>query len=137
MYVKNITYNDYNGEERCERAYFNLSQAELTEYAYSVEGGLYNYVNRLIVTKNVPELMKMFKDIIVKSYGEKSADGRRFVKSPELTKAFMETEAYSNFFMELVTKPESVNEFLNGIMPVKMTQEEIDAAKKEISTPKY
>ena len=137
MYVKDIKYTDYNGEERCERAFFNLSQAELTEYAYSVDGGLYNYVNRLITTKNVPKLMEMFKDIIAKSYGEKSPDGRRFIKSPELSKSFMETEAYSNLFMELATNPETVSEFLNGIMPVKMTTEEIENAKKEISTPKY
>jgi hypothetical protein len=137
MYVKDITFTDYDGVERTERAYFNLSQAEIAEYAYSVEGGLYNYVNRLITRKDIPKLMEMFKEIIIKSYGEKSADGRRFIKSPELVKEFMETEAYSNLFMELATQPNAVTEFLNGIMPVKLSKEEIDKATKDISTPQY
>lgn len=137
MYIKDITYTDFEGVERTERAHFNLSEAEITEYAYSVDGGLYNYVNRLITMRNIPKLMEMFKDIIVKSYGEKSPDGRRFIKSPEITKAFMETNAYSNLFMELATKPDSVKEFLNGVMPVKMSQEEIDKATEQISTPQY
>jgi hypothetical protein len=137
MYVKDIKYTDFDGVERNERAYFNLSEAEVTEYAYSVDGGLYNYVNRLVTTRNIPKLMEMFKEIIAKSYGEKSPDGRRFIKSPELSKAFMETNAYSQLFMELATKPEAVTEFLNGVMPVKMTQEQLDKATEEISTPKF
>ena len=135
MYEKDIKYTDYDGVERVEKARFNLSQAELTQYAYSVEGGLYNYINRLITRRDTPKLMEMFNEIIAKSYGVKSADGRRFEKSPELTKEFMETEAYSVFFMELATNPEAINEFLNGIMPVKLTKEEIEKATKDLSIP--
>lgn len=137
MFVKDITFTDYNGVERTERAYFNLSQAEIAQYAYSVEGGLYNYVNRLVVRKDIPKLMEMFNEIIKKSYGVKSPDGRKFIKSEELTKDFMETEAYSVLFMELATKPEAVTEFLNGVMPVKLSKEEIDKAAENISKPNY
>ncbi len=137
MFVKDITFTDYDGVERTERAYFNLSQAEIAQYAYSVEGGLYNYVNRLVVRKDIPKLMEMFNEIIKKSYGVKSPDGRKFIKSEELTKDFMETEAYSVLFMELATKPEAVTEFLNGVMPVKLSKEEIDKAAENISKPNY
>lgn len=137
MFVKDITFTDYDGIERTERAYFNLSQAEIAQYAYSVEGGLYNYVNRLVVRKDIPKLMEMFNEIIKKSYGVKSPDGRKFIKSEELTKDFMETEAYSVLFMELATKPEAVTEFLNGVMPVKLSKEEIDKAAENISKPNY
>lgn len=137
MFVKDITFTDYDGVERTERAYFNLSQAEIAQYAYSVEGGLYNYVNRLVVRKDIPKLMEMFNEIIKKSYGVKSPDGRKFIKSEELIKDFMETEAYSVLFMELATKPEAVTEFLNGVMPVKLSKEEIDKAAENISKPNY
>lgn len=137
MFVKDITFTDYDGVERTERAYFNLSQAEIAQHAYSVEGGLYNYVNRLVVRKDIPKLMEMFNEIIKKSYGVKSPDGRKFIKSEELTKDFMETEAYSVLYMELATKPEAVTEFLNGVMPVKLSKEEIDKAAENISKPNY
>ena len=62
-------------------------------------------------------LIDLFKDLILRSYGEKSADGRRFIKSKELSTAFSQTEAYSELFMELVTDAEKAAEFVNGITP--------------------
>lgn len=120
MLKKKITYTDYNGEERTEEFYFNLSKAELTEMELSADGGLETKINRIINSRDTKELISIFKDIILSSYGEKSDDGRRFIKSEEKKKAFAETEAYSNLFMELAFDADKASEFINGIIPTDM-----------------
>lgn len=117
MLKKTIKYTDYDGNEREEEFRFNLSEAELAEMELSVSGGLTQLVQNVIATKDVPKIMEMFKGLILKSYGEKSADGRRFIKSEELSTAFSQTEAYTVLFMELGTNAEKAAEFVNGIVP--------------------
>lgn len=117
MLKKPITYTDYNGNERTENFYFNLSQAELMEMELSISGGLSELINRVVSTQDTPTLIKIFKELILKSYGEKSPDGKRFVKNKELTDAFCQTEAYSNLFIELATDSDAAATFVNGIIP--------------------
>ena len=123
MLKKTITYTDYEGEERTEDFYFNLSKSELMEMQMGVTGGFSNYVRRIVSEKDVPELMKMFKDIILKAYGEKSADGRRFIKSEELSKEFEQTGAYDELFMKLVYNEDEASAFINGIIPSSIADE--------------
>lgn len=117
MLKKPITYVDYNGTERTEDFFFNLSQAEVVEMELSVKGGLTQRIEKIVGTQDEPELISMFKDLILKSYGEKSPDGRRFIKTDELRNAFSQTEAYSVLFMELATSAEQATIFVNGIIP--------------------
>lgn len=117
MIKKTITYTDYNGVERTEDFYFNLSKAELLEMELSIDGGFVEMVNKIVAAKDVPTLVKLFKDIIFKSYGEKSADGKKFIKSEKLSTEFSQTEAYSELYMELVMNDEKAAEFMNGIVP--------------------
>lgn len=117
MLKKTIPYTDYNGTERTETFYFNLSKAELMEMEMGTKGGFAEMLNGIIEAKDAPSIMKVFKDVILKAYGEKSADGKRFMKSEEISKAFEQTEAYSNLFMELVTDADKAAEFINGIIP--------------------
>lgn len=117
MYKKSITYTDYDGVERTEDFYFNLSKAEVAEMNLSTKGGLDVYIKRIIAAKDVPEVAALFKDIIVKSYGVKSDDGKRFIKTKELTDEFLQTEAYSDLYWELCTNDEAASEFVNGILP--------------------
>lgn len=117
MLKKTKTYTDYNGNERTEDFFFNLSKAECIEMNLTTDGGLDAYLQKIIDTKDVPKLIKEFKDLVLKAYGEKSADGRRFMKSDEIRQAFAETEAYSDIFMELVTDANAAVEFVNGIVP--------------------
>lgn len=126
MLKKTITYTDYNGVERTEDFYFNLSQAEIMEMELSTTGGLGEMIQKIIQSKDVPAIVKIFKELVLKAYGEKSADGKRFIKSPELTQAFAQTEAYSNLFMELATDADAAGNFVNGIIPK-------DLAKKAAS----
>ena len=118
MLKKTITYNDYNGVERTEDFYFNLSKAELMEMEMSISGGLTEMIEKIVATKDAPAIIKIFKELILKAYGEKSADGKRFEKkNGALAEAFAETEAYSKIFMELATDADKAAEFVNGIMP--------------------
>lgn len=121
MLKKTIKYVDYNGETREEDFYFNLSRAEVTEMELSKEGGMSEYIKKISATQNGPELIKLFKEIIMKSYGEKSLDGKRFIKNKELTEAFIQTEAYSELFVELASNADEAVKFINGIMPKNMT----------------
>lgn len=117
MLKKTITYTDYNGVERTEDFYFNLTKAEVMEMEMSTSGGLSEMINKIVETQDVPAIIKIFKDIILKSYGEKSLDGKKFVKSEELSNAFSQTEAYSMLFMELATDTEAASNFINAIVP--------------------
>lgn len=111
------TYNDYNGMSRTEDFYFNLTQAEVTEMELSVDGGLVERINRIVAAQDGKQIIAVFKDIILRAYGEKSADGKRFIKNQELRDAFAQTEAYSDLFMELATNAEAAAKFINGVIP--------------------
>ena len=117
MLKKIITYTDYNGVERTEPFYFNLSKAELMEMELGVTGGMTEMLDKIIAAKDAPSLMKTFKEMIMKAYGVKSDDGKRLIKSEELSIAFTQTEAYSVLFMELITDDKAAADFVNGIIP--------------------
>lgn len=117
MLKKTITYTDYNGNERKEDFYFNLSKAEIMEMEMSTTGGLAEMIQKVVATQDAPAIIKIFKDLVLKAYGEKSADGKRFIKNEELATAFSQTEAYSILFMELATDADAAAKFVNGIVP--------------------
>ena len=94
MHIEEITYVDYDDVERKEKFYFNLTKAELVEMELTTVGGLEKEIRKIVDAKDTPSIVKIFKRLILQSYGEKSDDGRRFIKSEELSKAFSETEAY-------------------------------------------
>ena len=118
MLKKTITYTDYDGNKRTEDFYFNLSKAEVAEMEMSVEGGLTKTLEKIVAEQDGKRIIEMFKDLILKAYGEKSLDGKRFIKSKELSEAFSQTEAYSELFMELAMNAEASAAFVNGIIPV-------------------
>lgn len=118
MLSKKITYTDYNGIEHTETFYFNLTKAEVAEMQLTHPGGYSAYLQRIIDSNDEASLVANFKVLILKAYGEKSEDGKRFVKSKELSEAFEQTEAYSELFMELLSDTDAASSFVNGIMPV-------------------
>lgn len=117
MLKRTITYNDYNDNERTEDFYFNLSKAEIMELEMSTSGGLSETIQAIVAAQDAPSIIKIFKDLILKAYGRKSLDGKRFEKSPELSAEFSQTEAYSQLFMELATDADAAAKFVNGIIP--------------------
>lgn len=117
MISKTITFTDFNDVERTETHYFHLSKAEVMEMEMSTAGGLVEMINGIIEAQDAPAIIKIFKDLILKSYGQKSPDGRQFIKNEKLRTEFEQTEAFSQLFMELATDADAASKFVNGIMP--------------------
>ena len=122
MLKKTITYTDYNDVERKEDFYFNLSKAEIMEMELGTAGGLAEMIQKVIDTQDIPQIISIFKELVLKAYGEKSADGKRFIKNQELRDAFSQTDAYSELFMELATDANAASAFVNGIVPKDVAQ---------------
>ena len=127
MLKHTITYTDYNGVQRTEDFWFNLSKAEIMEMEMGTTGSFAEMLNKIIAAQDAPAIIAVFKDLILKAYGEKSADGKRFIKSKEISTAFAQTEAYSQLFMELATSAEKGSAFVNGIVPSDMAKPNVQA----------
>ena len=117
MIKKTVKYTDYNDVERTESFYFNLSKAELTEMEHEHKGGLAEMIKRIVDEEDNVKIMKLFKDIVLRSYGKKSEDGKRFIKDDALRAEFAQTEAYSEIFMELAQDAGAATDFINGVVP--------------------
>jgi len=115
MLKKTISYTDYDGNLRTESFYFNLSKAEITEMELSYNGGLSKTIEKIIAEQDSKRIIEIFKGLILKAYGEKSPDGKRFIKNEELCNSFVQSEAYSELFMELATNADSAASFVNGL----------------------
>ena len=112
-----MTYVDYDGNERTEDFYFNLTKAEIMEMELSTSGGLAQSIKKIVAAQDAPSIIDTFKKVILKAYGEKSPDGKRFIKNKEISEAFAQTEAYSDLFMELATDADAASNFINAIVP--------------------
>ena len=128
MLKKTITYTDYNGNSRTEDFYFNLTQAEVTEMEVSVSGGLVEMIRRIVAAQDGKQIINTLKDIVLRAYGVKSPDGKRFIKNQEVRDAFEQTEAYSQLFMELATNADRAADFFNAIIPAPATPDGAPAA---------
>lgn len=136
MLRKKIAYQDFNGVERKEEFWFNLTEAELMELQFGTVGGFEEMVRKIISTQDKPKLMSLFKEIILMSYGIKSDDGRQFIKNAAVRDAFAQTNAYSKLYMELITDEKAAADFINGIVPSnisgKLNKEEYNQKMNEL-----
>jgi hypothetical protein len=123
MLKKTIRYTDYNGKDVQEDFYFNLTKAELVELEAGTKGGLAESLQAIIDSGDNHEIIEHFKRIILASYGVKSEDGRRFIKTQELRDEFSQMEAYSELFIELATVNSAAVEFISGVVPASLSQE--------------
>lgn len=131
MISKVIKFKDFKGVERTEEHFFHFTQAELLEMQMSEQGGFDAMIKRLIAAQDQPGIMAAVKDIIRKSYGRISPDGRKFEKSEAIWKDFEQTEAFSKLFVELYTDSDKAADFVNGLIPEglpKPTQAQIEEA---------
>lgn len=117
MLKKTIIYIDFNGNKRTEDFYFNLTRAEVAEMEMGTTGGYAEMLKRIVSAQDTPSIVRILKEFILRSYGEKSPDGKRFIKSDELSQAFAQTEAYSELFMELGGDADAAARFINGVLP--------------------
>lgn len=124
------TYVDYNGVERTEDFYFNLSKNEILQWEWGVENGLTTIIDRIVKANDGPQIIEYFKELILKAYGEKSDDGRRFIKSEELSVAFSQTPAFDELYIKLFTDSDFAAEFVQGILPDDFEGEYAEELKK-------
>jgi hypothetical protein len=117
MFCETITYEDYNGEERKEKFYFHFSKAEAIRLENSVEGGLSKKLQAIIDSKDSPQLVKFFEELVLGAYGIKTDDGKQFKKSEEIKNSFKESPAYDEFLMKLLTEEGYAEKFITGIAP--------------------
>ena len=137
MLKKYITYTDYNGKERREAFYFNLSKAELIKMEITADGGMEALLQRIIDTHDNRKLFELFENMIQLSYGVKSEDGKRFIKNQQVVDEFVQSEAYTELLLELMGEDatDKVLEFVKGIMPLDgVSEDEINAAVAKAST---
>lgn len=127
MFVKEISYTDYNGNQKSKKYYFNLTKSELTEMDLTTVGGMRSFIDRITNSQDQAELIKLFKELILKAYGVKSDDGEKFMKGGDITTSFEQSMAYDAYFMELATNEKAAIEFVNGIMP----RDLVEAANRE------
>ena len=125
------TYTDFNDVERTEDFYFHMTKAEVMEMEMSTSGGMAEMIQRIVAAQDIPAIIKVFKDLVLKAYGQKSPDGKRFIKNEELTEEFSQTNAYSDIFMELATDADKAAEFVNGIMPADVQKDMAKQAGKQ------
>jgi len=117
MLKKTIEYVDYNGQERKEDFYFNLNEFEITELEVSEKQGFVNTINEIVQSQDQKEIMRLFKEFVLRAYGIKSEDGKRFIKSEEISRNFSQTDAFNVLFLELLSTTDTMTAFVNGIIP--------------------
>lgn len=117
MYKTTVTYTDYDDVQRTEDLYFNLTTAELIKMENSIAGGLQKRIEIMMQRHDVPTIMQTMEDLIKQAYGQKSMDGRKFVKSDEIYDDFLQSGAYNEFYMGVITDEKKSSEFLDGIIP--------------------
>lgn len=130
MITKTIKYTDFNGIEREEKYLFNLTKAELMEMELGTTGGLTETIQKIINEQDAPKIQEYFKNLLLKSYGEKSDDGKKFLKLDKdgrpLSIEFSQSAAFSELYMELATNAEKATEFVKGIMPSDLDLSNVD-----------
>ena len=132
MLKKTIRYTDYNGNEREEDFYFNLTKSELTTMEIETPGGMEKYLTDIINSNDGKQIMNAFRHLLFKSYGEKSPDGKRFIKSEELSTAFEQSMAYDVLFNEFINDAEYAATFFSKVIPKDLAAE-IPNSKDNIS----
>lgn len=130
MLKKQVTYEDYNGDQVTETLYFNLSKPELLDLEVEFDGGLARFMQKIIEAQDVKQLIAQFKKIVLLSYGQKSDDGKRFIKNDQLREEFEQSAAYSEVFMELATDDKAGIVFLTGVLPKDMADAALEEQKK-------
>lgn len=131
MLKKTITCENFNGIETTEDYWFNLTESEILEMQLGTAGGLDESIKQIVAGMDLPSMVTFFKDFVLKSYGVKSPDGKRFIKSNELREAFSQTQAYNKLFMELAFNDVAAAEFINGVIPKDVADKMSEITKKD------
>ena len=135
MLKKTITFEDFDGNDVTEDFYFNLSKSDIAEMEMSQKDGLTKYIKRIVAENDGAKLIVIFKELLIKSVGKRSEDGRRFIKNQEITDDFVQTNAYSELFVELATNADAAAAFIAGVVPESMKNAIEEASADELQPP--
>lgn len=133
MLKKTMTYEDFDGNKRTEDFYFNLTKAECAELEFGVDGGLSTMLQKIISERSTPRIIEIIKQIILKAYGVKSSDGKRFIKNQQIREEFSQTNAYSDLFMELAFDETACAKFMEAIVPFTADEEAKAQAREQVA----
>lgn len=131
MLKKTITCENFNDIETSEDYWFNFTESEILEMQLGTAGGLDESIKQIVAGMDLPSMVKFFKDFVLKAYGVKSPDGKRFIKNDELREAFSQTQAYNKLFMELAFNDVAAAEFINGVIPKDVADKMAEINKKD------
>lgn len=131
MLKKTITCENFDGVETTEDYWFNLTESEIIEMQLGTAGGLDESLKQIVAGMDLPRMVKFFKDFVLKAYGVKSPDGKRFIKNDEIREAFSQTNAYNKLFMELAFNDVAAAEFINGVIPKDVADKMSEITKKD------
>lgn len=123
MFSRTFEYTGYDGQPHKDTWWFNLSEAELYKLELSNLGGMNGMMNRLLRESKPGEIVEVFESLILSAVGERSVDGRKFIKNQEIRDDFYQSKAYSDLFVELVSSGEKLAEFLKGAIPAEVAAE--------------
>ena len=118
MLTKTITYEDYNGNKKTKNFYFHLTKTEIAKMQLVENGGLRAKIKKMVESDNNREIYSYFEDFVLSCYGEKSADGEEFLKSPEIRQRFQCHPAYDKLMMEFIDGGDkAMADFINAVVP--------------------
>lgn len=117
MLKETITFTNFDGKQVTETHYFNLTRAELVQWEMEHNEGVAEYFLRISQSNNKPELGQAFHDFLRRTYGLKSEDGNRHMKSEEISENFEHSAAFDEFYIKLITDEGFAGRFIKGVLP--------------------
>ena len=114
-----VQYQNWDGDLETEDLYFHLNIKELQEME-KWDVPLTKRIAKLTKTEDGTEAFELMRDIVEAAYGERSSDGKRFVKNPEVLKNFTQGLAYDEVILQFIDGTTDLAKFVEGLLPKKV-----------------
>lgn len=111
MFKHSVEYVDFNGSDRKEDLYFHLSLPEVTRLEAEIGMGLEDYIKGLTTNQELNTLLAFLERMLLSSYGQKTSDGKSFIKSQVIREAFEYSQAYAEIFEQVLSNPDLARKF--------------------------
>ena len=131
MLKKTFEYVDFNEVKQKEDFYFHLSKSELLTMEVSVKDGLGDMLKQIVKSEDGGEMTRILREIILKSVGIKSEDGKRFIKNDKIADDFAASPAFDQLFFEVATDADKAAAFIKGAVPPEFAESFDEAALAE------
>ena len=122
MIKETISYEDIDGNSKTIDAYFHLTMREMRQL---LKDGIQDKLDVVTSGKASTDTMFDLIDILIKtSFGKRveSNGEAHFVKDPELTEAFMNSDAYDSLLGKMMSDDQFATRFFTGLVPKALTE---------------